>query len=83
MDVSTNLIMVEAVFEGGVLRPVRPLPLSNHQTVTLTLRLPGVVEDWPENVAAIYQEIAEEDRRLASAMAAAVQQTWPVSEDHP
>jgi predicted DNA-binding antitoxin AbrB/MazE fold protein len=72
MDVSTNLIMVDAVFEGGVLRPVQPLPLSNHQKVTLTVRLPGAVEVWPENVAAIYQEIAEEDRRLATAMASTV-----------
>ncbi len=31
-------ITVEAVYEGGVLRPAEPLPLQEHEKVTLTVR---------------------------------------------
>jgi hypothetical protein len=34
---------------------------------------------WPEDVEAIYQEIAEEDRCLADAMFPGVRETWPLS----
>jgi predicted DNA-binding antitoxin AbrB/MazE fold protein len=74
---------VEAVFENGVLRPVQPLPLRPHQRVTIALELPETVVAWPDDVAAIYQEIADEDRRLAEALFPAVRETWPVSEDLP
>jgi hypothetical protein len=41
----------------------------------------GIDGTWPEDVATIYQEIAEKERRMAEAMLPAVQETWPVSED--
>lgn len=75
-------LSVEAVFENGVLRPVRPLPLRPQQRVTITLQLPETVS-WPDDVAAIYQEIADEDRRLAEAMLPTVRETWPASEEQP
>ena len=71
---------VEAIFDNGVLRPMQPLPLRPHQRVMITLQLPHAGITWPDNVAAIYREIAEEDRRLAEAMLPTVQETWPVSE---
>jgi predicted DNA-binding antitoxin AbrB/MazE fold protein len=30
-------ITVEAIYEGGVLRPVRPLPLKEHEKVRITV----------------------------------------------
>ena len=74
---------VEAVFENGVLRPVQPLPLQPQQRVTITLQLPKTGIAWPDDVAAIYREIADEDRRLAEAMLPTVQETWPGSEGQP
>src|SRR6266545_6267171 len=74
-------ITVEAVFEDGVLRPLQPLPLTSRQQVTLTLHVPKGTAKWPDDVAAIYQEIAEEDRRLASAMWEEVKRTWPADEE--
>ena len=54
---------VEAVFESGVLRPVEPLPLAPQQRVLVTIQgLPR--RAWPADTAALYQELAEEDRRL-------------------
>ena len=76
-------LSIEAVFENGVLRPVRPLPLRPQQRVNITLQLLETVAAWPDDVAAIYQEIADEDRRLADAMLLAVRETWPVSEEQP
>jgi predicted DNA-binding antitoxin AbrB/MazE fold protein len=80
---STNSVTVEAIFEDGVLRPVRALPLSNHQKVTLTVHLPSETANWPDDVAAIYQEIAADDRRLAEAMLPTLRETWPASEAQP
>jgi predicted DNA-binding antitoxin AbrB/MazE fold protein len=47
-------IEVEAVFEGGLLRPVRPLPLSDGERVKLEIhKIPGQVHrlvvqiPWP------------------------------------
>jgi len=74
-------LTVEAVFEDGVFRPVQPLSLPPAQRVTLTVRLTVPPREWPADVAAIYQELAEEDRRLAEAMLPAVRETWPASED--
>ena len=34
-------ITVEAVYENGVLKPTRPLPLREHATVTLTIASPS------------------------------------------
>jgi predicted DNA-binding antitoxin AbrB/MazE fold protein len=77
---SDRSITVEAVFEDGILRPVQPLPLRPQQRVTITLQLSTADIAWPEDVAAIYREIADEDRRLAEAMLPAVQETWPMNE---
>lgn len=38
-------------------------------------------DPWPEDVAAIYAKIAEEDLALAAAMFAAVKKTWPAFAD--
>jgi hypothetical protein len=38
---------------------------------------------WPPDVAAIYQEIAADDRRLAEAMSATIRETWPANEGKP
>ena len=74
-------ITVEAVYEDGVLRPLQPLPLPSRQQVTLTLQVPQGTVKWPDDVAAIYQEIAEEDQRLANAMWQEVKRTWPADEE--
>jgi predicted DNA-binding antitoxin AbrB/MazE fold protein len=74
---------IEAVFENGVLRPLQPLPLRPQQHVTITLQLSKPAVAWPTDVAAIYHEIADEDRRLSEAMVPTVQETWPRSEDQP
>jgi hypothetical protein len=44
---------------------MQPLPLRPHQRVTITLQLPKTGSTWPDDVAEIYQELADEDRRLA------------------
>ena len=80
---STTALTITATFEDGVLRPDRPLPLAPQQRVTLVVQIPEAVSQWPDNVAEIYQEIAEEDRRLAAAMFPTVRETWPPSEDKP
>ena len=45
-------IIVEAIYEGGVLRPVEPLPLQEHAKVRLTIKAPG---DWVRETAGILQ----------------------------
>jgi len=78
---SSNTFTVTATFEDGVLRPDHPLPLAPHQRVTLSVQVSGESEDWPENVAELYREIADEDRRLSAAMFSTVGETWPASEE--
>ncbi len=80
---SSTSLKVTAIFENGLLRPDQPLPLSPRQQVTLLVQIPGPSEAWPENVADIYREIADEDRRLSAAMFSTVRETWPASEDQP
>jgi len=77
---SSQSITIEAIFEGGVLRPVQPLPLEASERVTITVQLPQRAAGWPGNAAEIYGEIAAEDRRLAEAMLPGVRTTWPVWE---
>jgi predicted DNA-binding antitoxin AbrB/MazE fold protein len=77
--VSTRTITIEAVYVGGVLRPAQPLPLSSDQQITITVQLPDG-GGWPGDVADIYREIAEEDRRLAAAMLGNVRSTWPAGD---
>jgi predicted DNA-binding antitoxin AbrB/MazE fold protein len=69
---------VEAIFENGVLRPVGPVPLGAGQRVTL--QVTEASAPWPSDVAEIYQELADEDRRLADQMAEGLRQTWPRDE---
>ncbi len=77
---SMNSVTVEAIFENGVLRPVQTLPIATPQKVTVTVQFEGAERPWPDDVAAIYREIAEEDRKLAAAMSPGVRATWPVDE---
>jgi len=78
---SSATLTITATFEDGMLRPDRALPLAPQQQVTLVLQLPDRSNPWPDNVAEIYREIADDDRRLAGAMFAGVRETWPVAED--
>ena len=74
---SVQAITIDAIFERGVLHPVQPLPLTENQRVRVTVQMPPLQAGWPADVAAIYEEIAEEDRRLAAAMWNTVKETWP------
>jgi predicted DNA-binding antitoxin AbrB/MazE fold protein len=69
---------VEAIFQGGVLRPARQLPLKSNQRVTLTVEWPTTETVWPKNAAEIYRELAEEDKRLAETMLPLVKEAWHV-----
>ena len=60
-------LTVEAVYENGVLRPIQPLPLQEHQRVRLTIE-PEV--SWAERTAGmlpwtgdpeVLRRIAEDD----------------------
>jgi predicted DNA-binding antitoxin AbrB/MazE fold protein len=57
-------ITVEAVYEGGVLKPARPLPLREHEKVQVTIE-PGV--GWAERTAGILQWTGDPEilRRIA------------------
>jgi predicted DNA-binding antitoxin AbrB/MazE fold protein len=41
---------VEALFENGLLRPLQPLQLNEHQRVSLTVDVPAD-DDWLDNDA--------------------------------
>ena len=77
---SAATLTITATFEDGVLRPDRELPLAPRQQVTLVLQLPAEERVWPDNVAEIYRDIADEDRRLAGAIFPTVRETWPAAE---
>ena len=78
---SAATLTITAIFEDGVLRPDRALPLAPRQQVTLVLQLPAEERLWPDNVAEIYRDLADEDRRLAEALFPTVRETWPAAED--
>jgi hypothetical protein len=78
---SSTALTVTATFEDGMLRPDQPLPLAPRQRVTLLVQIPDGTPVWPENVADIYREIADEDRRLSAAMFSTVRDTWPACEE--
>ncbi len=80
---TSNSVTVEAIFENGALHPTQPLPLAPHQRVTVTVYVKTADGEWPDDVAAIYAQIAEDDRRLAANMFGIVRETWPVIEDRP
>ena len=77
---SDSWMTFDAVFENGLLRPLQPLPLQANERVTVTLRKYTPVA-WPPDVAEIYHEIAEEDRRLAGAMFQIAKESWPANEE--
>ena len=63
----TQALSIEAIYEDGVFRPAKPLTLISPQAVTLIVQF-GVKpkkSEWPADVAEIYQELAEEDRRIS------------------
>jgi predicted DNA-binding antitoxin AbrB/MazE fold protein len=78
----SNEITVDAVFENGVFRPSQPVSLSSPQAVTLKIQVidKKKVTEWPSDVAQIYRELADEDRKLAEAMIEHVRTTWPANE---
>ena len=76
-----NEITVMATYDGGVLYPDKPLALAPQQRVALTVQVPEAAAAWPEDVAQIYQELAEEDRHLAATMVSIVRDTWPPAEE--
>jgi predicted DNA-binding antitoxin AbrB/MazE fold protein len=41
-------MQVEVVYENGVLRPLAPLELKEHQHITITLSVVAQDEDWPQ-----------------------------------
>jgi predicted DNA-binding antitoxin AbrB/MazE fold protein len=70
-----------ATYDGGVFYPDQPLALAPQQRVALIVQIPEPVDAWLEDVAQIYQELAEEDRQLAAAMFPTVRDTWPPVEE--
>ena len=40
-------VQMEAVYENGVFRPMQPVPLAEHQRVTVTLDAEGPAEALP------------------------------------
>lgn len=48
---------------------------------TIIVQFEANERPWPDDVAAIYREIAQEDRRLAEALFPAVKDTWPADEE--
>ena len=40
-------ITIEATFEDGVLRPAQPLPLAQHQRVTISGQVQAPARAWP------------------------------------
>jgi predicted DNA-binding antitoxin AbrB/MazE fold protein len=47
---TTMTLTVEAVYEGGVLKPKEPLPLAEHQKVQVTVQTPT---NWVEATAGL------------------------------
>jgi predicted DNA-binding antitoxin AbrB/MazE fold protein len=57
-------ITVEAVYEGGILRPATPLPLREKQAVRITIDAPS---DWVQETAGMLAWTGDPEalRRLA------------------
>jgi predicted DNA-binding antitoxin AbrB/MazE fold protein len=51
---------VDAVYEGGVLKPLKPLDLAEHDHVSLTIASNGVLDD-AESEATDYVPLIAED----------------------
>jgi predicted DNA-binding antitoxin AbrB/MazE fold protein len=55
--------IVEALYENGVLTPLQPLDLPDHQRVTISVRVPGEPAD-PEGLSGwrgVYEGVAENE----------------------
>ncbi len=64
LTMSFKAVSVEAVFENGRLRPLKPIPLTQSQRVQIIVQVPAKKRTWPKDVAAVYQEIEEKDCRF-------------------
>ena len=80
---NAKAITVEAIYEGGVFRPLHPCAIADAQRVKLTVQVADLADPWPANTAEIYQEIADDERRLAAEMWPTVRETWPAQEESP
>jgi predicted DNA-binding antitoxin AbrB/MazE fold protein len=63
-------ITVDAVYEGGVLKPAEPLPLNEHERVRISIQTPADVQKALEAVRRSYGLVqwtgdAETLRRIA------------------
>lgn len=66
-------LTVEAVYENGVLKPVEPLPLKEHEKVRVTVE-PARIPIW-ERIAALTADASpEEIAKLPPGGAAAIDQ---------
>ena len=56
-------IIIEAVYEAGVLKPLSPLPsLKEHERVRITLETPSIIDEMQGKITidpAVAQEIIE------------------------
>ncbi len=75
--VARTVITVDAVFEGGLLRPLETLPFGPNKRVTLRIDVPEIDPIWPANTAEIYAELESDDRATAERMLAGIRETWP------
>jgi len=50
-------VRVDAVYEGGVLRPLRPLGLEEGQRVSLTIEEGAIKTESPEEALRAWQEV--------------------------
>ena len=58
------VLTIEAIYENGVLRPAQPLPLKEHEKVTVTIEAAGT---WTERTAGMLKWTGDPEvlRRIA------------------
>jgi predicted DNA-binding antitoxin AbrB/MazE fold protein len=58
------VLMIEAVYENGVLKPAQPLPLKEHERVKVTVHMPN---SWVQETAGMIKWTGDREtlRRLA------------------
>jgi predicted DNA-binding antitoxin AbrB/MazE fold protein len=69
-------ITVEATYEGGVLKPARPLPLAEHAQVEVTIQTPRDAGDEPAALSPEKQAALQRFLSLELPVA-----DWPTMED--
>jgi predicted DNA-binding antitoxin AbrB/MazE fold protein len=47
-------LIVEAIYENGVLKPTQPLPLREHERVQVTVAAPATIQQAPDAVERSY-----------------------------